>query len=131
MIRKDQYAECLMTIKSLQKELRQCQRDRQREHDLRCKLAGELESITEVLSEIRDCYEEGDTEGIEKRYRRFFSQNVEARHPERRQPLGIAYADLLVPSSRKTSGGVNRRSAVVANELPFSDTYEESKCYAY
>lgn len=44
-----------MTIKSLQKELRQCRQDRQREHDLYCKLAEELKNITEVLAEIKDC----------------------------------------------------------------------------
>lgn len=44
-----------MTIEILQKELKQCQQDRRREHDLYCKLAAELKNITEVLADIKEC----------------------------------------------------------------------------
>jgi hypothetical protein len=52
-------------LKSLEKELRQCQSDRQREHDLRCKFAGELEGHQELIAELYDAMVryEGDVDG--------------------------------------------------------------------
>lgn len=57
MIRDDQYAGLLMTLKSAQKNLELCQSDRQEEFNLRCKLYDELESTREVILEAIDALE--------------------------------------------------------------------------